>query len=205
MNVIQEHLYVDMYEGVPRNKAQVESTAGAMEGEANRQVNKTKIYYGLLKEPDIQLPVVEEEDDGEVGEGGEKPKKKKPKKDPLLNKKAKSDPNAPPASRMPLPDLRDIDKVEKVKAMREASKRVPLGPDNLPSICCYTMMNCSDMVTCVEFCEDSSLMAAGFSDSILKVWSLVPQKLRGMKPAELLADIDKEAGQFLLFKRVKMS
>lgn len=37
MNVIQEHLYVDMYEGVPRNKAQVESTAGAMEGEANRQ------------------------------------------------------------------------------------------------------------------------------------------------------------------------
>ena len=37
MNVIQEHLYVDMYEGVPRNKAQVDSTAGAMEGEANRQ------------------------------------------------------------------------------------------------------------------------------------------------------------------------
>ena len=77
MNVIQEHLYVDMYEGVPRNKAQVESTAGAMEGEANRQVNKTKIYYGLLKEPDIQLPVVEEEEEGEAGEGGEKPKKKK--------------------------------------------------------------------------------------------------------------------------------
>ncbi len=68
-------------------------------------VNKTKIYYGLLKEPDIQLPVVEEEEDGEPGEGGEKPKKKKPKKDPLLNKKAKSDPNAPPASRLPLPDL----------------------------------------------------------------------------------------------------
>jgi len=125
MNVIQEHLYVDMYEGVPRNKAQVESTAGAMEGEANRQgigslykaffghnqtfsfisVNKTKVYYGLLKEPDIQLPVVEEEDDGDGAEGEGKPKKKKPKKDPLLNKKAKSDPNAPPASRMPLPDL----------------------------------------------------------------------------------------------------
>lgn len=46
MNVIQEHLYVDMYEGVPRNKAQVESTAGAMEGEANRQGKKTiSIYF----------------------------------------------------------------------------------------------------------------------------------------------------------------
>lgn len=51
------------------------------------------------------MPVVEEEDEGEPGEGGEKPKKKKPKKDPLLNKKAKSDPNAPPANRLPLPDL----------------------------------------------------------------------------------------------------
>ena len=42
-------------------------------------------------------------------------------------------------------------------------------------------------------------MAAGFSDSIIKVWSLVPQKLRGMKPADLLADIDKEAGKILFF------
>lgn len=53
-------------------------------------------------------------------------------------------------------------------------------------------------VTCVEFCEDSSLLAVGFSDSILKVWSLVPQKLRAMKPAEQLADIDKEAEDVLV-------
>jgi len=43
-------------------------------------------------------------------------------------------------------------------------------------------------------------MAAGFSDSIIKVWSLVPQKLRGMKPADLLADIDKEAGKIFFLK-----
>jgi len=198
MNVIQEHLYVDMYEGVPRNKAQVESTAGAMEGEANRQVNKTKVYYGLLKEPDIQLPIMEEEEDGEVAEGAEKPKKKKTKKDILLSKKAKSDPNAPPANRLPLPNLRDVDKVEKVKALREASKRVNLGPDNLPSICFYTMLNSPETVTCVEICEDSSLMAVGFSDSLLKVWSLIPQKLRVMKSAELLSEIEKDAEDVLV-------
>ena len=39
---------------------------------------------------------------------------------------------------------RDIDKVEKVRALREASKRVALGPDNLPSICFYTMLNCAE-------------------------------------------------------------
>ncbi len=50
MNVIQEHLYVDMYEGVPRNKAQVDSTAGAMEGEANRQGNTVLFLHIMYKE-----------------------------------------------------------------------------------------------------------------------------------------------------------
>lgn len=53
-------------------------------------------------------------------------------------------------------------------------------------------------VTCVEICEDSSLVAVGFSHSIVKIWSLVPQKLRAMKPADQLADIDKEAEDVLV-------
>lgn len=36
---------------------------------------------------------------------------------------------------------RDADKIEKVKALREAAKRVTLGPECLPSICCYTLLN----------------------------------------------------------------
>jgi transcription initiation factor TFIID subunit 5 len=66
--------------------------------------NKAKVYYGLLKEPDIQYLPVEEEEDAEI-DGTDKPKKKKPKKDPLFSKKIKSDPNAPPVDRIPLPDL----------------------------------------------------------------------------------------------------
>lgn len=64
------------------------------------------MYYGLLKEPDIQsmAPPVEEEEEAD-GEGGDKPKKKKAKRDPLFSKKTKSDPNAPALDRMPLPDL----------------------------------------------------------------------------------------------------
>ena len=37
LNIIQEHLYFDMYEGVARNKRQIEATSGAMVGEATRQ------------------------------------------------------------------------------------------------------------------------------------------------------------------------
>ncbi|XP_075214513.1 TATA-box binding protein associated factor 5 [Lycorma delicatula] len=199
LNIIQEHLYFDMYEGVARNKQQIQATSGSMVGEATRQDNKAKVYYGMLKEPDIQyISVEEEEETAEGGEGGgDKPKKKKAKKDPLFNKKPKSDPNAPPIDRMPLPDLKDADKIEKIKAMRESTKRVNLAPDCLPSICCYTLLNANHTVTCAEIAEDSSVLAVGFSDSVVKAWSLMPQKLRAMKSAEQLQDIDQEAEDVL--------
>ncbi|KAK0175489.1 hypothetical protein PV327_009236 [Microctonus hyperodae] len=199
LNIIQEHLYFDMYEGVARNKKQIEANSGATLGEATRQDNKVKVYYGLLKEPDIQCiaPAEEEEDEPPGGEG-DKPKKKKAKKDPLFSKKTKSDPNAPPIGRMPLPSLKDADKLEKVKALREASKRVTLSAETLPSTCFYTLLNSVHTVTTAEISEDSSLLAVGFSDSTLKVWSLIPQKLRSMKSGELLADINKEADDVLV-------
>jgi transcription initiation factor TFIID subunit 5 len=50
-------------------------------------------------------------------------------------------------------------------------------------------------VTSAEVSEDSSLLAVGFADSIVKIWTLVPQKLRAMKSAEQLQDIDREAGK----------
>lgn len=65
------------------------------------------MYYGLLKLPDIQslaAPVEDEEEGGEQ-DAPDKPKKKKAKKDPLFSKKTKSDPNAPPADRIPIPEL----------------------------------------------------------------------------------------------------
>jgi transcription initiation factor TFIID subunit 5 len=63
--------------------------------------NKTKIFYGLLKEPELQSVINEEE---EAEDDLDKPKKKKSKKD-ALQKNKKNDPNAPPANRIPLPEL----------------------------------------------------------------------------------------------------
>lgn len=37
LNIMQEHIYFDMYEGVARNKSQIEATSGALVGEATRQ------------------------------------------------------------------------------------------------------------------------------------------------------------------------
>lgn len=45
LNIIQEHLYLDMYEGVARNKEQIDATSGAMVGEATRQGNKIVLSF----------------------------------------------------------------------------------------------------------------------------------------------------------------
>ncbi|XP_077300111.1 TATA-box binding protein associated factor 5 [Arctopsyche grandis] len=191
-NIINNKLQLEVYEGATRNRNQMIATAGGYLGEAAKYENRSRVYYGLFKEPEFQGLTVPE-DDEEVEEAPDKPKKKKARKDPFLSKKAKSDPNAPPYDRMPLPELKEIYKLEKCKALREASRRVVLGPDCLPSICFYTMLNSAHGVICADFCEDSSLVAVGFSNSSIKVFSLTANKLRSMKPAEKLADIDREA------------
>lgn len=59
-------------------------------------------------------------------------------------------------------------------------------------------------VSCAEISEDASMLAVGFADSRIKVWSLVPQKLKAMKSAEQLQDINLEAGTFyfVAFKKL---
>lgn len=196
-NVIQEHLYLDVYEGLPRSKSQIDSTAGAMTGEANRQANRAKVYYGLLREPDfVPLPQEEEEEQLPELDNADRPKKKK-KKDSIIQKKSKTDPNAPIATRMPFPDLRDSDRIEKARALRESMKRANLGPDNIPSICMYSLVNVAGQVTAVGVAEDSSMLAAGFSNSKIRVWSLLSHKLRKLKSAESLKDINREAEDVL--------
>lgn len=110
LEIVQEHLFFDVYEGTARNKQQIDAVAGGMIGEGTRQDNKSRVYYGLMKEPDLQTAAaaVNLEEDEEETQEGEKPKKKKSKSNPLLSKKTRIDPNAPPLDRMPLPQLREV-------------------------------------------------------------------------------------------------
>ncbi|XP_076448428.1 transcription initiation factor TFIID subunit 5-like [Babylonia areolata] len=197
INMIQEHLFIEVFDGMPRTQEQIHATSGALLGEAEKEANKVRVYYGLLKEPDLNIPLEDEEEGEGDGDGTGKPKKKKAKKDPLLLKKSKNDPNAPQPTRIPLPELKDQDKVEKIAAFREALKRVKLSSEQLPSICFYTFLNSTQGVTCVDFTDDSTMLAAGFQDSNVRVWSLTPNKLRAMKSAADLEIIDKEADDVL--------
>ncbi|XP_040042483.2 transcription initiation factor TFIID subunit 5 [Gasterosteus aculeatus] len=194
-NIIQEHLYIDIFDGMPRSKSQIDAMSGSLAGEAKREANKAKVYYGLLKEPEIELPLDDEDEEAENEEG--KPKKKKPKKDSVGSKSKKQDPNAPQQTRIPLPELKDSDKLDKIMYMKEATKRIRLGPENLPSICFYSFLNAYQGLTAVDFTDDSSLIAGGFADSTVRVWSVTPKKLRKVKSAADLNLIDKESDDVL--------
>uniref|UniRef100_H3D3G2 Transcription initiation factor TFIID subunit 5 n=1 Tax=Tetraodon nigroviridis TaxID=99883 RepID=H3D3G2_TETNG len=196
-NIIQEHLYIDIFDGMPRSKGQIDAMSGSLAGEAKREANKTKVYYGLLKEPEIELPLDDEDEEAENEEG--KPKKKKPKKDSMGSKSKKQDPNAPAQtrSRIPLPELKDSDKLDKIMYMKETTKRIRLGPDTLPSICFYSFLNAYQGLTGVDVTDDSSLIAGGFADSTVRVWSVTPKKLRKVKSAADLNLIDKESDDVL--------
>ncbi len=213
-NIIQEHLYLDVYEGIARNKKQISATTGGMIGEANRQANRSKVYYGLPKEPgkisggvcheqllnihyalDVSGFLVQDDDDED---DKDKPKKKKIKKDGLnALKKQKNDPNAPSLARIPFPELRDVDKAEKAKAMRESLRRQPLGPDSLPSVCFYSVMNAGVSISAVEASDDSSLLAVGLTNAHIKVWSLQSHKLKGLRSSEVLQELDVDADDVL--------
>jgi len=158
-------------------------------------INKNNRVLWSVKEIAVTLPDDDSEDTG--AEDGDKPRKKKSKREALMAKKARNDPNAPALNRIPLPELRDAEKLDRVMASREAAKRLKLGPDSLPSICFYTLLNGhhhhNAAAICADMSEDSSLLAAGFSDSTIKVWPLTPNKLKRMKGANELETIDKEA------------
>jgi transcription initiation factor TFIID subunit 5 len=69
-NIVQDRIHVEVYDGIPRGKAAIHAVAGHLMGEALRQDNKTKVYYGLLREPDLQNVQMDEDDEDGGGGGG---------------------------------------------------------------------------------------------------------------------------------------
>lgn len=117
----------------------------------------------------------------------EEPRKKRVKKDILVTV----------PSKLPLPAQKDSDKQNKIIAQKEAGLRRKLTPEQLPSICLYTIFNAKELhdtaALCSTITEDSSTMAIGFSDSIIKVWALTSNNLKQLRPPHELEDLDKES------------
>ncbi|KAF9101390.1 Transcription initiation factor TFIID subunit 5 [Mortierella sp. GBA35] len=89
--------------------------------------------------------------------------------------------DSPSRDDVPLPPFKGSDIQAEIEALRDSRKRVALGPSSLPSICAYTFHNAQENINCVAVSEDTTMMAAGFSESYVRLWSLNGEKLRGFR------------------------
>ncbi|CAA7258673.1 unnamed protein product [Cyclocybe aegerita] len=92
---------------------------------------------------------------------------------------------------------RDVER--EVELVRDARKRIRLEPSvlgnvdanspqanalrarALPSICAYTLHDVTEGSPCCTFSQDTTLMAAGFAESYIRLWSLKGEKLKGFR------------------------
>ncbi|OQV18330.1 Transcription initiation factor TFIID subunit 5 [Hypsibius exemplaris] len=159
-------------------------------------INKAKVYHGIPKEPEITIPpelFADDEDDTDEEDKEPATKRRKgPNKKDFYARKFRSDPNAPPSTRVPFPPLSDLEKQDKLSSWKEAFKSARLGADRLPCICGYTLMNADSTVCTAGLSDDSSLLASGYSDSKIRIHSVTHKKLRAFKPAPVLKELDRE-------------
>ncbi|ANB14143.1 Taf5p [Sugiyamaella lignohabitans] len=97
----------------------------------------------------------------------------------IKQQESESGKNAPTRESLPLPKYKSVDVELEVKKIIDSRAKIHLGTTQtpLPSVCMYTFHNTHDGLNCLDFSDDSSLVAGGFSDSFVKVWSLKGDKL----------------------------
>ncbi|KAL0951288.1 hypothetical protein HGRIS_007999 [Hohenbuehelia grisea] len=97
------------------------------------------------------------------------------------------------------PNFKTLDVEREVVRVQDAKKRIRLDPSvlhnvdmnssqggvararALPSICAYTLHDVVEGAPCCTFSPDTSLFAAGFAESYIRLWSLKGDKLKGMR------------------------
>jgi transcription initiation factor TFIID subunit 5 len=84
-----------------------------------------------------------------------------------------------------------VDLAKEVKSITDARKRIKLGDKamvamsntfvrqpSLPSVCCYTIFDGGEGTTATAISDDASYMAAGSSESVVRLWSLKGENLK---------------------------
>ncbi|KZP01031.1 WD40 repeat-like protein [Calocera viscosa TUFC12733] len=110
-------------------------------------------------------------------------------------------PGVAPEDMPPLPpSFREVDVRREVARVADERKRIRLDPTllqssataevapgrrkavALPSVCMYTLHDVPDgNIPCATFSQDSSLLAAGFEQSYIRLWNLKGEKMRGLR------------------------
>lgn len=92
------------------------------------------------------------------------------------------DSDSPFRTALPLPHYKEADVQAEIQAVKDSRQRIRVGTAQsaLPSVCMYTFHNTHDNMNNLVFSNDSKLVAAGFSDSFIKIWSLEGKRLKSV-------------------------
>ncbi|KAF9202625.1 Transcription initiation factor TFIID subunit 5 [Haplosporangium sp. Z 27] len=146
--------------------------------------NQQKVTLGQLA-PDAafreQVEQTLKEEEAQAGETGMNGENAISLMEEYRKVKTEAGVDSPSRDDVPLPPFKGSDIQAEIEALRDSRKRVALGPSSLPSICAYTFHNAHENINCVAVSEDTTLMAAGFSESYVRLWSLNGEKLRGFR------------------------
>ncbi|VVT55043.1 uncharacterized protein SAPINGB_P004396 [Magnusiomyces paraingens] len=90
--------------------------------------------------------------------------------------------DSPFRSALPLPTYRAADIAAEIQAVKDSRNRITIGTTQtaLPSVCMYTFHNTHDDLNNLTFSADASLVATGFADSFIKIWSLKGKRLKSV-------------------------
>ncbi|KAH8815821.1 WD40-repeat-containing domain protein [Xylogone sp. PMI_703] len=100
--------------------------------------------------------------------------------------------DGPTRAEIPLPPSRARDVVMEVQKIKENRDRFKIegrtgGIGPAVSVCMFTFHNTLDSVTCIEFSDDTNLVAVGTEESYIRVWNLhgdpLPTLVRSEKNA----------------------
>lgn len=183
LGIVNQHIELAVLSGKPSQQVQAVRLGSA--SEEVEMLNKKHVYWGQLKQPSVVEEALEDDggaakEDAEDEEEAAKAKKRAKRAKTTIT-------NGAPADRVPLPPARGRELQMKIEQLKEVRARVELGAANLPSACLYSFFNATDRVHCLNMSEDATMIAAGFADSYIKIWSLDAKKpLRTLQPASTL-------------------
>lgn len=80
-----------------------------------------------------------------------------------------------------LPEYKEADVMAEVRSVMTSRNKIKLGVTqaSLPSVRMYTFEDTNKELNTLNFSPDASLVAGGFSNSFVKIWSLAGSKLQG--------------------------
>ncbi|OAG31665.1 transcription initiation factor TFIID subunit 5 [Nematocida displodere] len=181
LKIVNQFLDIRVFTGKMNEEVVDIGIAGASEFD----FNKTPVMHGVhYVTPKIEELIVSEE------------QYKYEYLDQFLSilKKKKSE-NAPPHDRVPTPQMGASQIASEIDKIRDLSKRINVGKNQMPSVCCYTVHNTSEGLCCSDFSSDLKMLALGYKDSFIEVHSLTEDSLLRLKASIYLKAPEMRTGK----------